>query len=457
MSNQSQIFQTANPSRWKKVKWTFRVLLFITVFLIVVVTLAVINGRNPSLPNLLDKSKFYQSKLDPASKLTFTTAQNKKYKGFKDLLEKRKQEKITPGNNTVPSSLIRSGFYTPWSVTALPDLKKNADKLNTVYPEWFFIDTTTYTLQTRIDSAGLIVMKQNNLSIQPIFNNFHTYKAADGRDSGYFDPKLVHTILNNTEKRKHIIQQIVDTLTHYQLQGLNVDFEELNEDTNEPLTLFQKELYETLHAKNLTVTMDVSPDNEDYDYKSLSAYNDYVILMAYDEFNDNTKPGPISSQKWIEKQLDKMDDNIDASKIILGVAGYARDWINEENEDGKRVLRVDDITYNNAIDNAKLANATIDFNNDTYNLHYTYTTKETDSSSETTHSVWFTDAATTFNILRFSDDYKTAGTALWHIGGEDQRIWQFYNRDLSIASLQNKPFDFNSISIIPIDFNAKPT
>jgi spore germination protein YaaH len=212
----------------------------ISIFFIVVVTLALINGKNPTLPNALDKSRFYQSKLDPSNKLTLSTAQNKKYKGFKDLLEKRKTVSNITGNK-VSAPLIRSGFYTPWSATSLPDLKRHADKLNTIYPEWFFIDTTTYSLQTRIDSAGLAVMKQNSLSIQPIFNNFHTrrvYDADEGRlkDSGYFDFKLAHIILNNAERRAHIIQQIADTLAHYQLQGLNVDFEELNETGNEPLT-----------------------------------------------------------------------------------------------------------------------------------------------------------------------------------------------------------------------------
>ena len=456
MSIQSQIFQTDSASRWKKVKWTFRIFLFTGLFFIVIVSLAVINALNPSLPNLLDKSKFYQSKLNPAEKFTLTTDLNKKYKGFKELLEKRKLENTVSKRN-ISSTLIRSGFYTPWSATSLPDLKKNADKLNTIYPEWFFIDTISYRLQTRIDSAGLVIMKQNNLSIQPIFNNFHSHKTKEAKDSGYFDFKLAHVILNNAEKRKYIIQQIVDTLTHYQLQGLNVDFEELNETGNEPLTQFQKELYQSLHSKGLTVTMDVSPDNEDYDYKSLADYNDYIILMAYDEYNDNTKPGPISSQKWIEKQLDKMDDKIDASQIILGVAGYARDWVDEEDEDGKRIIRVEDITYGKAIDDAKLSGANVDFDNDTYNLNYTYTEKETDTSSETKHNVWFTDAATAFNILRFSDDYQTAGTALWHIGGEDPRIWSFYNRDLSTVSLQKNSFNFNTLSVIPTDFNAKPT
>ena len=454
MSQDVQIFQTNNPGRWKKVKWTFRILLFISIFLIVVVALAVINGNNPSLPDVRDKARFYQNKLDPTDRFTFGTAQNKKYKGFKDLLDKRKQES-NGGQNMAPANLIRSAFYTPWNNTSLPDLKKNGNKLNTIYPEWFFIDTTTYQLQTRIDSAGLAVMKQFNLSIQPIFNNFHSATNKEG--ISYFDPKLAHVILNDEFKRKFIIRQITDTLRFYGLQGLNLDFEELNENGNEPLSRFQKELYTALHPLGMVLTVDVSPENEDYDYQSLSAHSDYVILMAYDEYNDNTKPGPISSQKWIEQQLDKMDDKIATSRIILGVAGYARDWIDEEQENGKRKIRVDDFTYTKAIDDAKLTNSTIVFDNETYNLHYSYTEKETDTSSETKHEVWFTDAATTFNILRFSDDYATAGTALWHIGGEDPRVWNYYNRDLSTKSLQDNPFDFNSMAIMPIDINTKPT
>ena len=447
-----QIFQTNNPVRWKSVKWTSRIILFIVLFLLAVVVLAIINGANPNLPNLNEKSKYYQSKLDPSNKLTLESPLNKKFKGFKDFLEKKQREdsiaKVT--NTKINASLIRGAFYTPWLLASLADLQQNADKLNTIYPEWFFIDTVTYTLQTRIDSAGLAVMKQKKLSIQPIFNNFHTNKADP--KNGYFDGKLAHIILSDPAKREFIIQQIVDTLIHYQLQGINIDFEELAEKNNEPLTQFQKELYEALHSKGLLVTIDVSPDNEDYDYPKLSQYNDYIILMAYDQYNDNTEPGPISSQKWIEAKLEWMDDKVDVSKIILGVAGYARDWITEE--EGKRV---DDITYTAAIDNAKLSNAQISFNNDTYNLNYSYIDSATDLESETKHNIWFTDAATTFNILRFSDDYSTAGTVLWHLGGEDPRIWKFYGRNLSTTSLQKYPFDFNSLTSTVIDPNKKPT
>jgi poly-beta-1,6 N-acetyl-D-glucosamine synthase len=457
MGNAAQIFQTNNPARWKSIKWTSRIILLIIIFLLLVFALAIRNGTNPDLPNITDKAEYYQSKLDPANKLTFASPLNKKYKGFKDYLWKKQLEdsikKIT--NTKLKASQIRAAFYTPWQIASLADLQKNGDKLNTIYPEWFFIDTLTYTLQTRIDSAGLAVMKQKNLSIQPIFNNFFSNKK--GNTVGDFDAGLAHVIINNPEKRKFIIKQIVDTLTYYKLQGINVDFEELNEKGNEPLTQFQKELYTALSGKGLLVTMDVTPKNEDYDYQKLALYNDYIILMAYDQYSDATGSGPISAQKWIEEQMDWLDDKIDVSKIILGVAGYGRDWMKYQDDNGKWKDSVEDITYTKVIDKAKLANSTITFDNDTYNLHYNYTEKETDTASETKHSIWFTDAATTFNILRFSDDYSTAGTALWHLGGEDPRIWNFYGRNLSSKSLKANSFDFNLLTAMPVDPNKKPT
>ncbi len=456
MSMQSQIFQTNSPSRWKKVKWTFRILIIIFLFLMAVVVVALIRAAIPSQLNYDQQSKEYANKLDPSIPLTITHNQNKKYKGFKDFLEKKTTEDslknysrfYTDRANKNP--YIRAAFYTPWNQNAsLPNLEEYGDNLNTIFPEWFFIDTTTYKLQTRIDSAGLAVMKKKQLRIMPIFNNFYT-----GKD---FDGKLLHVILNDSTKRKAIIKQLVDTLTFYNLQGINIDFEELIEKTNEPLTQFQKELYNALHPIGMTVTMDVAVKNDDYDYEKLSAYNDYIILMAYDQFNNGSLPGPICAQKWIEEALDWTAAKIESDKIILGIAGYGYDWKLDKN--GK-VDEVKDITYSTAINNAKNVNANVDYDNDSYNLHYSYTEeiKDEDGSIEKyKHEVWFVDAATSFNILRFSDEYATAGTALWRIGSEDTRMWKYYSKDLSNAALKTAPFNFNELSAVAYNDNGKPT
>jgi poly-beta-1,6 N-acetyl-D-glucosamine synthase len=443
----SQIFQTNKSTRWKSVKWTTWVLGIIALFFFVVLGIALYSGSLPNLPNMEAKAKEYETTLDPSNPLTLKNTQNTKYKGFKDFLFKKVREDslkriknhgISKANSL---SVIRAAFYTPWTgITSLPDLQKNADKLNTIFPEWFFIDTITYNLNTRIDSAGLVLMKQKQLRIMPMLSNFRTSTAG-------FDGKLLHKILRDTILRNRFIKQVVDTLSYYQLNGINVDFEELEEKTNEPLTSFQEKLYETLHARNMLVSMDVEPKNNDYDYTKLSSYNDYIVLMAYDEYNNSTGPGPISAQKWIEDAVSWTADRIDHSKIILGIGGFGYDWANGNLDTT--------YTYNGAINKAKALNAKIIYDNDSYNLHFSYVSEENDSGEieKKQHDVWFTDAATTFNILRFSDEFPTAGTVLWRLGSEDQRMWKYYNLNLSNSSLQQNPFDFDSLETIPVILN----
>jgi peptidoglycan-N-acetylglucosamine deacetylase len=448
--NQSQVFQTQKSTRWNSVKWSGRILAMIAIFFLVVLGVALYNGSIPSLPNLKAKAREYQNTLDPSSPLTLSNNLNKKYKGFKEFLQKKEKEDSlkklkTPLADSIPRIVyIRSAFYTPWTAkTSLPDLEKYGDKLNTIFPEWFFIDTMSFKLQTRIDSAGLAVMREKNLRIMPMVSNFNTSKKD-------FDGKLLHQILANNERADRFIQQLADTLSFYHFSGINIDFEELVEETSEPLTTFQKKLYEKLHAAGIIVTMDVEPGNNDYDYEKLSDYNDYIILMAYDQYNNSTGPGPISAEKWVEEALAWTASRIEPEKIILGIGGFGYDW-SDNKEDTFNVY-----TYNDAINKAKFLNAKIIYDNDNFNLHYNYIDETENDSGEMEkrqHQVWFTDAATAFNILRFSDEYATAGTALWRLGSEDMRMWSFYNMDLSNHELEIHPFDFGSLTHIPISSN----
>ena len=136
MSNPAQVFQTNNPARWKRIKWTGRIIFFILVFLMAVLVLAIVNGSNPSLPNMNNKAKYYQSKLDPSNKLTFSSPLNKRFKGFKDFLETKQREDSVKkiSNKRIKAPQIRAAFYTPWLSASLSDLQKNGDKLNTIYP-----------------------------------------------------------------------------------------------------------------------------------------------------------------------------------------------------------------------------------------------------------------------------------------------------------------------------------
>ncbi len=130
---------------------------------------------------------------------------------------------------------IRAAFYTPWNYNAsTPSLKNYGDKINVIFSEWFFIDTVKNgSLQTRIDISGLTQMRRRGLKIMPVLTNFNSSKND-------FDGNLIHGILTDRQIQQLFIRDLIDTLTHYNFQGINIDFEEIKEPTSEPLSNFQK-------------------------------------------------------------------------------------------------------------------------------------------------------------------------------------------------------------------------
>jgi spore germination protein YaaH len=73
------------------------------------------------------------------------------------------------------------------------------------------------------------------------------------------------------------------------------------------------------------------------------------------------------------------------------------------------------------------------------NLHFTYMDKDS-----LDHTIYFTDAATNFNVIRMADDWATGGVALWRWVPEDPRLWTFFQKNLSIDSLKKTGIDMKA-------------
>ncbi len=431
MAQQKQIFQTDSPRRWNTFKWTGRFFIFCMVLMIPVVIITLSMGIKPALPLLINEQDSIHHINNPVLPKKFNEKELKKYKGFTDFLDVRKRNcQLMRQKSVLTTSSIRSAFYVDWDPQSFSSLQKNIDKLNMVMPEWFFIDPVTDTLKPSIDQAALSLMKQYPVRIVPIINNINENKGQ-----GDFDGALIHRILHSPAKKERLINDIIKYLHQYNLQGINIDFEDFKEKGDEPIISFQQELYKKLHAENLLVTQDIQPNDDDFNVKKLAEQNDYLFLMAYDEHYSTSVAGSISSQRWIEKIMDETSASIPPEKIILCIAAYGYDWPDH--------TEATTLTYQQALANAKEYNAVIDFDNDTYNDHYSYS-----DGSGLNHEVYFNDAATTFNCMRFADEYGAAGTALWRLGSEDERLWDFYSRDLSNKSLEQKPFDFSILQSV---------
>lgn len=433
-----QVFQSISPTRWQRVKWSSRILIFLFVLLLIAFVIALSNADGGiTAPHL--QTVEYKRLKDTSSFVYKNSELARKYYGFRQYIDLHDAKTKTRDPYKVPlpedfrkisankePCHIRAGFFVDWDPQSYSSLQRNVNKLNLVIPEWFFIDSTADTIKPVIDRQALAIMQQSGVNIMPVLTN----NSAD-----VFHGDVVHRILTTPAKREQLINDLIRLLTANHFAGVNVDFEDLVETTDETLVQFQKELYTKLHAHHLLVTQDVIPFNEDYNYDALAKYNDYLFVMAYDEFSEDTKPGPISEQKWIEAAIDQATRRLPASKVILGLGAFGYDW--------PKNSQAEPVSYQQALITAKENEGKIDFNNDTYNLHFSYT-----DDNDVDHDVYFTDAATSFNTMRFATESGLAGTALWRLGSEDPRLWNFYNLDLSKEALQN--FDFKSFASIDL-------
>ncbi|MBS1663219.1 MAG: glycosyltransferase [Bacteroidetes bacterium] len=447
--SKKQIFQTSSPGRWQRLKWGGRIVLLVLVLGIVIFYIAVSRNYTPAVPRLTEQSQLYKKVLD--TNKSFLLPKNslvEQYGGFRKFINekvpyrsgafpgqsKKDSERLAAHRlkqadtsfrsfNKFPAG-IRAAFYVDWDAQSFLSLQQYIDKMNLVIPEWIFIDPNADTIYTDIDQRAWGVMKKSGVKILPILsNNFKEQFRGDA----------VHRIINDPVKKERLINDLVRILEQNNFIGVNVDFEELVEKSNEKLVAFQKDLYERLHAKHLLVTQDVIPFNEDYNFKQLAKYNDYIFLMAYDQFSDASGPGPIAHQKWIEGAVDDAVKNIPTQKLVLCLAAYGYDWRLGKEMSSRTV------SYQQALYTAKDEEAKIDFDDDSYNLHYDY-----DDEDNVRHQVQFTDAATTFNALRFATEYGIAGTALWRLGDEDPRTWYFYDQDMQKSKMGH--FNFSEFS-----------
>jgi cellulose synthase/poly-beta-1,6-N-acetylglucosamine synthase-like glycosyltransferase/spore germination protein YaaH/peptidoglycan/xylan/chitin deacetylase (PgdA/CDA1 family) len=447
-SKKTQIFQSDSTGRWQRLKWGGRIVLLFLVIGGVVFSIAISRDYKPALPRLKEQSQLYKKVLDTSRTFLFKNSLIEQYGGFRKYINEKVPYRggAFPGQSKKDSERaallrahrsdtsfrsftkfpagIRAAFYVDWDAQSFLSLQQYIDKLNMVIPEWIFIDPTADTVFTDIDPRAWGVMKRSGVKILPILSN--NYK-------GDFHGEGVHRIINDPVKEQRLINDVIKILEQDHFVGVNVDFEELQEKTNDKLVDFQQNLYNQMHARHLLVTQDVIPFNEDYNFKGLAKYNDYVFLMAYDQFSDNSGPGPIAHQKWIEGAVDDAVKNIPEQKLILCLAAYGYDWRLGKEMSSRTV------SYQQALFTAKDNDATIDFDNDSYNLHYDY-----DDDDGVRHQVQFCDAATIFNALRFATEYGIAGTSIWRLGDEDPRVWEFYDQDMRKSAVAH--FDFSAFS-----------
>lgn len=308
-------------------------------------------------------------------------------------------------------------------VASAPDRSNTSiDGVNVVSPSFFYIDENG-EYNENVGQAGENYINwahSNGYKVWPMVSN-----AGEGM------LLVTSEIMNSFNKRQELIENIVNSCIKYDLDGINIDFENMKKEDIDLYSRFIIELTPRLKEIGMVTSVDVTaPDGSEtwsqcFDRNVIGDVADYIIFMAYDEYGaSSNKSGTTAGFDWIELGVIKFieTEEIETEKIILGIPFYTRVWT--EDSEGK------------VISNPAIPMNRIDSNipegvekqwDD--KLKQNYVEFESNGNIK---KIWIEDLESIKEKLSLISKYKLGGVASWEKDMEDENVWQLIKELLQI-------------------------
>lgn len=299
--------------------------------------------------------------------------------------------------------------------------------VNVVSPSFFYIDDDG-EFQDKVGDAGKAYIEWAHS------NGYKVWPMLQNDEAGI---KVTSTIINSYAKRQELIEKIVEVCVEYQLDGINIDFENMYEADKDKFSRFIIELEPRIKEIGGVLSVDVTaPDGDPnwslcYDRNVIAHVADYIVFMAYDQYgNSSTKPGTTAGFNWVETNIIKFIENedVEPSKIILGIPFYTRQWTIDSNgeikQGGRGVVSMLNIKIPNNVEKQW------DEELQQYYIEY--------KSGNDTIKMWIEDGTSIAAKVSLVTKYGLAGTSGWRKDMETSNVWSIINNELTKANETNQ-------------------
>ena len=284
--------------------------------------------------------------------------------------------------------------------------------VNIVSPTFAILDERNAgKLDINIGQAGKNYIDwahSNNYKIWPIVSNNSNKRIAS-------------EVLNDYKLREKLINNIVNLVLTYNLDGINIDFEYMNMDDKEMFSRFIIELAPRLKEYGKVLSVDVTaPDGSEdwsmcYDRNKIGKVADYIIFMAYDQNGiSSPKEGTTAGADWIEVNIKKFigkQEEVPAEKLILGMPFYTRLWKEENGNITSNVISMKNI------DSKIPSNVEKKWNEDLKQYYVEY------EQNGATYKMWLEEEESIKAKFALMKEYNLAGAAYWQKDFEKASIW----------------------------------
>lgn len=280
---------------------------------------------------------------------------------------------------------------------------QHIEEIDVVVPDWFRVGGADCAIDETVDDASRRWAMRPDVRVAARVANLrgdHWSKAEAG------------ALLHDETQRSCVARELARRATELGARGINIDFEALAPDDANGLVAFTSELRLRLGPDRL-LTIDVTPDDPAYDLARLATVTDAIVLMAYDEHEETSDPGPIASAAWFAAVVDRARVHVPPEKLVVGLGAYCYDW-------GAGAEALD---FQSAMDRAAAHAALPVFSGTTGGTTFRY------DDGPQKHEVWCSDALALANQRSTLEAKGIHSWALWRAGAEDPSAWSVLRGD----------------------------
>ena len=287
----------------------------------------------------------------------------------------------------------------------LSEAVANTKGLNVISPTWFKLNDSeggfvSFASQDYVDKAHGM-----GLEVWALVENIE-----------YADSIDMYALLSSTTKRARLIDSLVSTALDYNIDGINVDFEQISTDCGEHYIEFIRELSIPCRANGIVLSVDnyvPTGYTDHYDRGEQGVVADYVIIMGYDEhYSGSDQAGSVASINFVEEGIERTVEQVPAHKVINAVPFYTRIWETKGAELGSQAVGMAA-----AEEYVSAHNIALEWDEETCQNYGEYT------EGGSLFQVWLEDERSIEVKLNIMEKYQIGGVAGWRLGFEKPEIW----------------------------------
>ena len=295
------------------------------------------------------------------------------------------------------------------------------DGINVVSPAFYHLNTDG-ELEENIGEEGKVYIDWAH------DNGYQVWAMVQNAGSGMMD--VTSEIMNHYDNRQALIEKIVEGCMEYNLDGINIDFENMKKEDIDLFSRFIIELEPRLKEIGAVLSVDVTaPDGSDtwslcFDRTVLGDVADYLIFMAYDQYGASSdQAGTTAGYNWIELNIKKFLETyeVESEKLILAIPLYARLWTVDSNgtADGRTAIPM------NQIDDTIPSDAERKWDDELKQNYVEYT------EDGETKKMWIEDIDSLKEKVSLIKEYNLGGVASWELGMETEDVWGMLKENLN--------------------------